>query len=83
MSSDNLFGAEEDVIALGEKLLANGGFGGAEDKQRYQQLLKNYQKLFRTTRRLMRLCGLRSERIAREATQLHHIARRRSSLDPD
>jgi hypothetical protein len=41
MSGDNLFAAEEDVIALGEQLIANGGFGSAEDKQRYQQLLKN------------------------------------------
>jgi hypothetical protein len=27
MSGDNLFAAEEDVIALGEQLIANGGFG--------------------------------------------------------
>ena len=55
MSGDDLFAAEEDVIASGEQLVADGGFGSVEDKRRYQQLLKNYQKLFRTTRRLMRL----------------------------
>ena len=55
MSDDDLFAAEEEVIALGEQLVANGGFGSAEDKQHYQRLLKSYEKLFRTTRRLMRL----------------------------
>ena len=55
MSGDDLFAAEEKVIALGEQLVANGGFGSPEDKQHYEQLLKSYQKLFRVTRRLMRL----------------------------
>jgi adenylate cyclase len=55
MSGDDLFAAEEDVIALGAQLIADGSFGSVEDKRRYQQLLKEYQKLFRTTRRLVRL----------------------------
>jgi hypothetical protein len=40
MSGDDLFAAEEDVIALGEQLIADGSFGSVEDKRRYQQLLK-------------------------------------------
>jgi len=63
MSGDDLFTAEEQVIASGEQLVANGGFGSAEDKQHYQQLLKSYQKLFRTTRRLMRLSDHNEQRL--------------------
>ena len=39
MSGDDLFAAEEEVIALGEQLVANGGFGSVKDKQHYQELL--------------------------------------------
>src|SRR5262249_10303798 len=63
MSGDDLFTAEEQVIASGEQLVANGGFGRAEDKEHYQQLLKSYQKLFRTTRRLMRLSDHNEQRL--------------------
>jgi adenylate cyclase len=55
MSRDDLFANEEEVIATGEQLVAAGGFGSPEDKRHYEQLLKSYQKLFRVTRRLMRL----------------------------
>jgi len=55
MSGDDLFAAEEEVIASGQQLIAKGGFGSADDKRHYQQLLKSYEKLFRTTRRLIRL----------------------------
>jgi adenylate cyclase len=55
MSRDDLFAGEEEVIAMGEQLVADGGFSGPEDKQHYEQLLKSYKKLFRVTRRLMRL----------------------------
>jgi len=55
MSGDDLFAAEEEVIASGQRLIAKGGFGSADDKRHYQQLLKSYEKLFRTTRRLIRL----------------------------
>ena len=63
MSGDDLFAAEEEVIALGEQLVANGGFGSVKDKQHYQELLKSYQKLFRTTRRLMRLSDQNEQRL--------------------
>jgi adenylate cyclase len=55
MSRDDLFANEEEVIATGEQLVAAGGFSSPEDKRHYEQLLKSYQKLFRVTRRLMRL----------------------------
>ncbi|MGB6970401.1 MAG: adenylate/guanylate cyclase domain-containing protein [Methyloceanibacter sp.] len=55
MSHDDLFAGEEGVIAKGEQLVANGSFSSPEDKQHYEELLKSYQKLFRVTRRLMRL----------------------------
>jgi adenylate cyclase len=63
MSTDDLFAAEEKVIALGQQLVANGGFGSAEDKRYYEQLLKSYEKLFRTTRRLMRLSDHNEQRL--------------------
>ena len=55
MRSEDLFAAEEGVISAAEELLANGRFADREDRERFADLLKNYQKLFRTTRRLMRL----------------------------
>src|SRR6185503_5625960 len=55
MPSEDLFAAEEGVISAAEELIANGSFAGREDRQRFAELLKNYQKLFRTTRRLMKL----------------------------
>jgi class 3 adenylate cyclase len=78
MSGDDLFAAEEEVIALGEQLIVNGGFASAEDKQHYQQLLKSYQKLFRTSRRLMRL-GDRNERQLNAAAEL--IAQKNRELE--
>ncbi len=55
MSGDDLFVVEEGVITAAQQLIANGGFAGAAERQHYEQLLKGYQKLFRTARRLMRL----------------------------
>ena len=55
MSSDDLFAAEEQVIAAAQRLLDAGRLADPADGRLYQELLKDYQKLFRTTRRLMRL----------------------------
>ena len=52
MSGDDLFVAEEGVIAAAEQLVADGGFQAAAERQHYEKLLKSYQKLFRTARRL-------------------------------
>jgi class 3 adenylate cyclase len=55
MSSDELFAAEEQVIAEAQKLLDAGRFADRVDGAFYAELLKDYQKLYRATRRLMRL----------------------------
>jgi adenylate cyclase len=55
MSRDELFATEDEIIATGERLVASHSFSNPQDEQHYEQLLKNYQKLTRTTRRLMRL----------------------------
>jgi adenylate cyclase len=55
MSSDDLFAAEEQVIAAAQQLLDQGRLADPADGKLYQDLLKDYQKLFRTTRRLMKL----------------------------
>jgi class 3 adenylate cyclase len=55
MSSDDLFAAEEQVIAAAQQLVESGGIAAAGDRKLYAELLKDYQKLFRVTRRLMRL----------------------------
>ncbi len=43
------------MIAAAERLLADGGFDSPAEQKSFEQLLKSYQKLFRTARRLMRL----------------------------
>jgi adenylate cyclase len=68
MSSDDLFAAEEQVIAAAQKLLDSGRLADPADGKLYQELLKDYQKLFRTTRRLMKLSD-RNERQLNALTQ--------------
>jgi adenylate cyclase len=58
-------------------LLADDGFGAAGERAHFQQLLKNYQKLFRTARRLMRL-GDHNERQLNAAAAV--IAQKNSEL---
>ena len=55
MSSDDLFAGEERVIAAAQALIDDGRFADRADAKLYAELLKDYQKLFRTTRRLLRL----------------------------
>lgn len=52
---DDLFIGEEAVIAAAEGALADGGFALAAERERFEALLKDYRKLFKITRRLMRL----------------------------
>lgn len=63
MPSDDLFAAEEKVIGEAQKLLDDGRFADIDDKALYEGLLKDYQKLFRTTRRLMRLSDRNEEQL--------------------
>ena len=69
MSSDDLFVAEEGVIAAAERLLADGVFDRPDEQKNFEQLLKSYQKLFRTARRLMRL-GDHNERQLNAAAEV-------------
>ena len=78
MSRDDLFAVEEEVIATGEQLVANRGFSSPQDRQHYEQLLKSYQKLFRVTRRLMRL-GDNNERQLNAAADV--IAQKNKELE--
>ena len=63
MSSDDLFAAEEQIIASAQELLENGRFADRVDGKLYEELLKDYQKLLRATRRLMRLSDRNEEQL--------------------
>jgi class 3 adenylate cyclase len=78
MSSDDLFVAEEGVIAAAERLLADGVFDSPDEQKSFEQLLKSYQKLFRTARRLMRL-GDHNERQLNAAAEV--IAQKNKELE--
>ena len=78
MSGDDLFVAEEGVIAAAEQLVADGGFQAAAERRHYEKLLKSYQKLFRTARRLMRL-GDHNERQLNAAAEV--IAQKNRELE--
>ena len=76
MSTDDLFAGEEQVIAAAQELLANGGFADRADRKVYQDLLKDYQKLLKATRRLMRLSDRNEEQLnalTREQRQANEI----------
>ena len=76
MSSDDLFAAEEQVIAAAQQLLDNGRFADRVDGKLYEELLKDYQKLFRTTRRLMKL----SDRNEQQLNALSQEQRRANEI---
>jgi class 3 adenylate cyclase len=78
MPGDDLFVAEEGVISAAEKLLADGGFDSPAEQLHYEKLLKSYQKLFRTARRLMRL-GDHNERQLNAAAAV--IAQKNKELE--
>jgi adenylate cyclase len=70
MSSDDLFAAEEGVISAAQDLLAKGSFADAADRQSFEKLLKDYQKLFRTTRRLMKLSDRNEQQLSAVSQEL-------------
>jgi len=63
MSSNDLFAAEEQIVASAQELLENGRFADRVDGKLYEELLKDYQKLLRATRRLMRLSDRNEEQL--------------------
>ena len=85
MADDELFAKEEATITIAEALLSNGRFTEAEDKEAYEALLQDYRKLFRTTRRLMRLSD-RNERelgamAEKQRLAAEEISRKNSELE--
>jgi hypothetical protein len=66
------------VIAAAERLLADGVFDSPDEQKNFEQLLKSYQKLFRTARRLMRL-GDHNERQLNAAAEV--IAQKNRELE--
>jgi adenylate cyclase len=74
MTSGALFDKEEAVVAAAEERIANGQFAAGEDREAYAELLAAYQRLFRTTRRIMRL----SDRNERELNALAEKQRQAS-----
>ncbi|HSD93262.1 MAG TPA: adenylate/guanylate cyclase domain-containing protein [Methyloceanibacter sp.] len=76
MSSDDLFAAEEQVIAAAQQLLDSGRLADRADYVLYEELLKDYQKLFRVTRRLMRL----SDRNEQQLNALSQEQRRANEI---
>jgi adenylate cyclase len=85
MAQDELFAKEEATIASAEQLLGDGRFAEAEDREAYATLLQDYQKLFRTTRRLMRLSDRNERELAAMAEKqrlaAEEVARKNSELE--
>jgi class 3 adenylate cyclase len=76
MSSDDLFAAEEQVVTAAQQLLDSGRIADSADAKLYEELLKDYQKLFRVTRRLMRL----SDRNEQQLNALSQEQRRANEI---
>ncbi len=53
--ADDLFAAEEAVIEAAEGRLSQSSFSNDDDQAAFDALLKSYKKLFRQTRRLVRI----------------------------
>ncbi len=85
MVSDDLFGAEEEALAAAKELIDSGRFADLADGKRYSALVKDYQKLLRATRRLMRLSDRNEEQLnalskeQRKANEV--IAQKNKALD--
>jgi len=85
MSSDDLFDAEEQALAAAQELIASGRFADLADGKRYESLVKDYKKLLRATRRLMRLSDRNEEQLnalTKEQRQANEvIAQKNKALD--
>jgi len=71
--SYELFQHEEAVIAAARERLDNGAVADEAEREAYALLLKNYEKLLKTTRRLMRLSD-RNERELNALAEKHRLA---------
>ena len=85
MAEDELFAKEEATVATAQQLLGDSHFAAAEDREAYATLLQDYQKLFRTTRRLMRLSDRNERELAAMAEKqrlaAEEVARKNSELE--
>src|SRR6187551_3593311 len=74
MSDDALFAAEEAVIATAQQLLGSEDFTDVRCRDYYAALVKNYQKLLKTARRLMRLSDRNEKQLNAMADKLRRTS---------
>lgn len=80
--SDDLFVGEDRVVAAARELLDSGRFSDRLDGKLYEELLGDYQKLLRATRRLMRLSDRNEEQLnalTKEQRQANEIIARKNN----
>ncbi|OUS34534.1 hypothetical protein A9Q94_15650 [Rhodobacterales bacterium 56_14_T64] len=70
MSIDDLFSKEEEVLADTEAIVDDASFANEVTRKSVQSLVKEYRKLLRTTRRMMRLSD-RNERELNALAETH------------
>jgi adenylate cyclase len=71
--SYDLFANEEKVLAGAHAFAGSDGFSGEEERRAFMNLLTNYEKLMKITRRLMRLSD-RNERELSELAEKQRVA---------
>lgn len=74
MSSDALFRKELEVIEKATGALADGASFSLQDRVAFEELLGSYQKLFRTSKRLIRLSDRNERDLAAMADKQRHAA---------
>ena len=85
MSSDPLFGKEEAVVEKAETVLSNGSFLNDDNHAAFSELLKAYQKLFKTSKRLVLVSDRNERELAAMAEKqrlaVEEIGRKNSELE--
>ena len=85
MENHELFAKEEQTLATAERMLSSGGFLCEPERRAYTTLLQEYRKLFRTTRRLMRLSDHNERELAglaeKQRIAAEHISRKNRELE--
>lgn len=85
MENHELFAKEEQTLATAERMLSSGGFLCEPERRAYATLLQEYRKLFRTTRRLMRLSDHNERELAglaeKQRIAAEHISRKNRELE--
>jgi adenylate cyclase len=85
MSNNSLFAKEEAIIKDGRTFLENSPLRDAQDREAFENLFQNYQKLLKTTRRLMRLSDRNEEKLNQMAEEQRlvstEIARKNRELE--